>query len=135
VSLPVAEPGAAETHSLRRDDLVFITERLSSYERKSRLRRRARGPAILARPLDIDTDRWRGLKRGAEGSIVASIPPPQSGRSHRLDERSAPLPNPRVVAIDILRGVAILWVVIFHLWGDMEFFPPPASTTSSSRGR
>lgn len=29
----------------------------------------------------------------------------------------------RLVAIDILRGVAILWVVLFHLWGDIEYFP------------
>jgi peptidoglycan/LPS O-acetylase OafA/YrhL len=29
----------------------------------------------------------------------------------------------RIVAIDILRGVAILWVLLFHLWGDLEFFP------------
>lgn len=40
-----------------------------------------------------------------------------------MDERNAATPNPRMVAIDILRGVAILWVVVFHLWGDMEFFP------------
>lgn len=26
-------------------------------------------------------------------------------------------------SIDILRGVAILWVVLFHIWGDIEFFP------------
>lgn len=28
-----------------------------------------------------------------------------------------------MVSIDILRGVAILWVVLFHLWGDLEYFP------------
>ncbi|HYM15019.1 MAG TPA: acyltransferase [Dehalococcoidia bacterium] len=29
----------------------------------------------------------------------------------------------RIVAIDLLRGIAILWVILFHLWGDLEFFP------------
>ncbi len=29
----------------------------------------------------------------------------------------------RMVSIDILRGIAILWVVLFHLWGDLEYFP------------
>jgi peptidoglycan/LPS O-acetylase OafA/YrhL len=28
-----------------------------------------------------------------------------------------------MVSIDTLRGVAILWVVLFHLWGDLEYFP------------
>jgi peptidoglycan/LPS O-acetylase OafA/YrhL len=29
----------------------------------------------------------------------------------------------RFVGIDLLRGFAILWVVLFHLWGDLKFFP------------
>lgn len=29
----------------------------------------------------------------------------------------------RIVAIDLLRAIAIIWVVLFHLWGDLEFFP------------
>lgn len=33
----------------------------------------------------------------------------------------------RLAAIDVLRGLAILWVVLFHLWGDIVFFPPPPS--------
>jgi peptidoglycan/LPS O-acetylase OafA/YrhL len=29
----------------------------------------------------------------------------------------------RLVAIDVLRAVAIIWVVLFHLWGDIKYFP------------
>jgi len=31
--------------------------------------------------------------------------------------------SPRLVSIDMLRGVAIIWVGLFHLWGDIEYFP------------
>jgi peptidoglycan/LPS O-acetylase OafA/YrhL len=30
-------------------------------------------------------------------------------------------PSSRVVSIDILRGLAILWVITFHLWADMTY--------------
>lgn len=39
-----------------------------------------------------------------------------------LNERHAPAED-RLIAIDVLRGFAIAWVVLFHLWGDLEFFP------------
>ncbi|MGH7621760.1 MAG: acyltransferase family protein, partial [Gemmatimonadaceae bacterium] len=32
--------------------------------------------------------------------------------------------SPRIRSIDVLRGFAILWVILFHLWGDIKFFPP-----------
>lgn len=32
-------------------------------------------------------------------------------------------PHGRLPSIDILRGLAIVWVVLFHIWGDIEFFP------------
>ena len=38
-----------------------------------------------------------------------------------MDER-APAPS-RMVSIDLLRAFAICWVVLFHLWGDLEYFP------------
>lgn len=40
-----------------------------------------------------------------------------------MDERDAPAGSGRFPSIDILRGFAIAWVVLFHLWGDLEFFP------------
>jgi peptidoglycan/LPS O-acetylase OafA/YrhL len=39
------------------------------------------------------------------------------------DDPSAASGTARLPAIDILRAVAILWVVLFHLWGDLEYFP------------
>ena len=40
-----------------------------------------------------------------------------------VNERQGEAAPDRMVSIDILRGVAILWVVLFHLWGDLEYFP------------
>lgn len=40
-----------------------------------------------------------------------------------MDSGAARADDGRIVAIDVLRGVAILWVVVFHLWGDIEYFP------------
>src|SRR5438309_10210822 len=36
---------------------------------------------------------------------------------------SAEAETGRLPAIDILRGLAIFWVILFHLWGDIKFFP------------
>lgn len=40
------------------------------------------------------------------------------------DHAQTPSPAGRLAAIDVLRAVAIIWVVLFHLWGDLEYFPP-----------
>lgn len=40
-----------------------------------------------------------------------------------MAERQTPGEGTRLVMIDVLRAVAISWVVLFHLWGDLEFFP------------
>lgn len=39
-----------------------------------------------------------------------------------MPDENAAAPS-RFVSIDVLRGVAIAWVVLFHLWGDLEYFP------------
>ena len=41
-----------------------------------------------------------------------------------MGERESAPAEGRLVAIDVLRGLAIAWVVLFHIWGDLEFFPP-----------
>ena len=40
-----------------------------------------------------------------------------------MHERHSGAASSRLASIDILRGVAIVWVVLFHVWGDLEFFP------------
>lgn len=40
-----------------------------------------------------------------------------------MDEPHSAPESSRLASIDVLRGVAIIWVVLFHLWGDLEFFP------------
>lgn len=39
------------------------------------------------------------------------------------DERPPAGDSGRLPSIDILRGIAIMWVVLFHIWGDIKFFP------------
>lgn len=58
----------------------------------------------------------RVLDRAERTAATHSDPAPVPASEHV----QAP---PRLVAIDILRGLAIMWVVLFHLWGDLEFFP------------
>jgi peptidoglycan/LPS O-acetylase OafA/YrhL len=47
-----------------------------------------------------------------------------------MPEHDALLTEPRshrIIAIDILRGVAIMWVLLYHVWIDVKLgFPPPA---------
>ena len=40
-----------------------------------------------------------------------------------MDNRAAQPDSTRFASIDVLRGFAIVWVILFHLWGDLEFFP------------
>lgn len=40
-----------------------------------------------------------------------------------INDRPTDADRSRVASIDILRGIAIAWVLLFHLWGDLEFFP------------
>jgi peptidoglycan/LPS O-acetylase OafA/YrhL len=60
----------------------------------------------------------------SHGGAYAQPSPRRAGpklvEKHTLRERDAP---GRLPAIDILRGLAIVWVVLFHVWGDIEFFP------------
>ncbi len=45
-------------------------------------------------------------------------------------------PPGRLASIDILRGLAILWVIIFHLWIDINLVaPPPADQYRTFWGR
>ena len=44
-----------------------------------------------------------------------------------MDERQSGA-GARLVMIDVLRAFTIAWVVLFHLWGDLEFFPGAPST-------
>jgi peptidoglycan/LPS O-acetylase OafA/YrhL len=60
-----------------------------------------------------------------DGCNVASMPSAPDATSKDADATEAPS---RLVGIDLLRGFAILWVVLFHLWGDIKFFPGAPSS-------
>ncbi len=46
---------------------------------------------------------------------------PPGGAARAAQPTGPSATSARVVAIDILRGLAILWVMVFHLWGDMTY--------------
>jgi peptidoglycan/LPS O-acetylase OafA/YrhL len=56
-----------------------------------------------------------------------------AGNSQRAAE-SQTKPE-RLVAIDVLRALAIAWVVLFHLWGDIKYFPAAPSEYYDRLGR
>lgn len=62
-------------------------------------------------------------RRDGDGD-AASRPPAADVRPIGDSQREGGAPDARLTSIDMLRGLAILWVILFHLWGDIKFFPP-----------
>src|SRR3712207_2982426 len=69
-------------------------------------------------------EEWR---TGTRGGGTGSMPDPGTSvasTQRRLEPaHEEPLVGGgRIVALDIVRGFAILWVVVYHLWSDFSFF-------------